>query len=554
MPSVKNRKAIVGSARPAMPGAKAMGASDPTERIEVTVLLRSRQTPVGRAMTEDMGKSMPHERQYLTHEEFAAQRGASPDDFAAMDAFANSHNLTVVSSSLPRRTIRLAGTVKDLSAAFGAKLKKFKKGNITFRGRTGELSVPKDVHDIVQGVFGFDNRPIARPHSRILGQDKVTGKAMKGVGPKNNPGGSFSVPQVAQLYNFPAGLDGSGQTIAILELNGRTPSGKMGTGFTMSDLNKFFSGLGLATPSVSAIGVDGGGNFPGTDPGADGEVALDIEVAGAVAPKAKIAVYFAPNTTKGFIDCVSAAVHDPVRKPSVLSISWGGSEDSTSSMFLNGLQQVFNDAAMLGVTITASAGDDGSADVSPPIGLHVDFPASLPNALACGGTRLQGTGSTITSEVVWNDFQTGNGATGGGVSNIFPRPSYQANAKVPKSPHGKVGRGVPDIAGNADPFTGYEIVVGGKKAVIGGTSAVSPLWAGLLALINQRLVAIGSKPVGFINPLIYDALAKAGVFHDITSGNNNMHGTGKYPAGPGWDACTGMGTPDGTKLLKALGG
>jgi len=136
------------------------------------------------------------------------------------------------------------------------------------------------------------------------------------------------------------------------------------------------------------------------------------------------------------------------------------------------------------------------------------------------------------------------GATGGGVSQLFRLPAFQQSAKVPKAPDGFVGRGVPDVAGDADPQTGYNVVVDGQSTVIGGTSAVAPLWAGLLALINQSL----GTNVGYVNPLLYGAKAEA-AFHDITSGNN-----GSYRAGPGWDACTGLGSPNGAALLTALKG
>ena len=209
--------------------------------------------------------------------------------------------------------------------------------------------------------------------------------------------------------------------------------------------------------------------------------------------------------------------------------------------------QAFQDAAAVGVTVCVATGDAGSSDGVDDGLAHVDFPASSPNALACGGTTLNtnAAGSAITSEVVWNDTADGGGATGGGISDQFALPSYQDNAGVPPSVNAgaRVGRGVPDVAANADPNTGYEVRVDGSSVVVGGTSAVAPLWAGLVALLNQSL----GKPVGFLNPNLYGSIAQDGVFRDITSGNN-----GAYSAGPGWDACTGWGVADGTKLLAAL--
>jgi len=268
---------------------------------------------------------------------------------------------------------------------------------------------------------------------------------------------------------------------------------------------------------------------------------LDIEVSAAVAPGAKIVVYFAPNTDQGFIDAIGTAVHDTTNNPGVISISWGGPESSWTAQALSALDAACQSAAALGITITVAAGDNGSTDGGT--GNNVDFPASSPHVLACGGTKLSGNGSTITSEVVWNEQATGEGASGGGVSNVFPLPSWQANANVPAPSVSTGGRGVPDVAGDADPETGYQIRVDGQSMVIGGTSAVAPLWAGLIALNNQQ----NGKTAGFIQPQIYAAKG-ASAFNDIVSGNN-----GAFSAGPGWDPCTGLGSPIGAKLIALLG-
>jgi kumamolisin len=296
---------------------------------------------------------------------------------------------------------------------------------------------------------------------------------------------------------------------------------------------------------VTAVSVDGGTNTPGGD--ADGEVELDIEVVGSIAPGASIAVYFAPNTDQGFIDAITDAVHDSTRKPSVISISWGGPEDSWTAQSRTALDAALQDAAMLGVTVTVAAGDGGSSDSAGDGKLHVDFPCSSSFALACGGTKLQGSGTKITSETVWNETASNEGATGGGVSTVFALPSYQQNAGVPANPETSfAGRGVPDVAGNADPVTGYSVVVDGQTIVVGGTSAVAPLWAGLIALLNQQLGA----SVGLLQPKLYGFGET--VFQDVTSGNNDDSGLGFYSAKAGWDPCTGLGSPNGTALLDAL--
>jgi len=267
---------------------------------------------------------------------------------------------------------------------------------------------------------------------------------------------------------------------------------------------------------------------------------LDIEVAASVAPGAKIVVYFTPNTDQGFTDAITTAVHDTTHKPSVISISWGGPESSWTGQSSKVLDAACQSAAALGVTITVAAGDNGSSDGGT--GNNCDFPASSPHVLACGGTKLDANGSTIVSEVVWNETANNEGATGGGVSNLFALPTWQANSNVPAPSKSGGGRGVPDVTGDADPATGYTIRVDGKTMVIGGTSAVAPLWAGLIAVANQQL----GTQVGFIQPAIYAAKAAA-AFNDITQGNN-----GAFSAGPGWDACSGLGSPIASKLIPLL--
>jgi kumamolisin len=562
--ATKSRVALLGSARKPFEGAKAAGVIDPAQQMEVTVRLQGRDEVSDQALME-MGSKPPARRKVMSRDEFNQKFGADPDDLARVEAFAHQYGLAVTHSSVSQRIVRLKGTAGNFSEAFGVKLKHYKKGrSVSYRGRVGPIYIPKDLENVIAGVHGLDNRPVAKPHIRAM-QPMATmnrkGKK-KGAKPKNSPDGTLSTLEVSQLYNFPSGLSGKGQTIALIELNDIDNAGNpTGTGYSTSDLSAYFSGLGISEPTVVPVSVDGGSNVPGPDPNADGEVTLDIEVAGAVAPDATIAVYFAPNTTNGFIDALNTAVHDSQHQPSVVSISWGGAEDPggvVDDQFVQGLHQALKDAATLGVTVCCAAGDDGSADMGDGSNggptwdgqPHVDFPASSPFALACGGTKLEGSNGTVDSEVVWNEGRRG-GASGGGVSNVFPMPDYQSGAGVPNSPAKKAGRGVPDLAGNADPFTGYQVVVGGQSTAIGGTSAVAPLMAGLIARINQSLAA-KSATVGFVNPLLYGTAANA--FRDITTGNNdiekNLNGT--YSAGPGWDACTGQGVPDGQKLLDKL--
>ena len=541
---------LTSSTRQLPKGSKVVGAADADEQIEVSVRIRPKSAA---ALRDDQlmaqGAQPPSQRQYVSREEFAARAGADPADVAKIDDFAHQHGLTVKSVHLASRTVKLTGPVKAFSGAFGVKLSEVKHRGATFRMRKGSILIPEELKSIIVGVHGLDNRPVARPHFRR------TRARRRAARPRAAADGSFSVTEIAKLYNFPTGVTGAGQCVAIIELNDIDSKGRpVGAGYKTADLETFFKQAGIAIPSIVSVGVDGGVNKPGNSE-ADGEVVLDIEVAGAVAPGAKIAVYFAPNTTNGFIDAVKAAAHDTARRPSVISISWGGPEDpGGSQQFLDGLNEAVRDAAAMGVTVCVAAGDNGSADMGndwdgKP---HADFPASSPFALACGGTKLLASNGRITNEEVWNGGPS-DGAGGGGVSNYFQLPPYQSSSKVPTSPSGFAGRGVPDVAGDADPASGYQIFLNGGRTTIGGTSAVAPLMAGLIAMINEAATKKFGKTAGFINPIIYAANPQ-NPFRDITEGNNDINGNlgGLYTAGPGWDACSGLGVPDGASLLQLL--
>ncbi|MGI4741856.1 MAG: S53 family peptidase [Janthinobacterium lividum] len=526
MPAAQNRIVVRGSERTPLPDAHSTHALPPNAPLEVTVRVRPKSPLASLPASSALADVLPQQRTYLSREELDAHFGASPHDIKQVEDFAHAHSLVVVRSSAAQRSVLLAGTSAHFCAAFGTQLHQYDYPAGTYRGRTGPVTVPAALGDIVEGVFGLDDRPQAEAHFQVR---PGSGVARPNVAAPS----SFTPPQLAQLYSFPAGLDGTGQTIAIIELGG---------GFKPQDLKTYFTGLQLPVPTVKVVSVGGARNHPTNANSADGEVLLDIEVAAAVAPKAQIVVYFAPNTSQGFLNAITTAVHDKVNKPSVISISWGGPESTWTAQAMDQFDQAFQAAALLGVTVCCAAGDNGSADGVADGQPHADFPASAPHALACGGTKLVASGTTIGSEVVWNEGP--NSATGGGLSAHFAVPDYQRNLKFPTPPAGaKAGRGLPDVAGDADPNTGYEVRVDGQNMVIGGTSAVAPLWAGLLALINQKL----PQPVGFLNPLLYGSLTGKGGCRDITSGNN-----GAYSAGPGWDACTGWGSPVGSSLLAAL--
>jgi kumamolisin len=511
---------LTGSARTILPGAMAIGKADPNERLEVTVLVRRQAASDLKARVDQLTKANTPPK-HLSREEFAARHGAADADFAAVTKFADMHDLVVVQQDAARRTIVLSGTVADFSEAFNVQLQQFEHEGGTYRGRTGAIHVPSELANVVEAVLGLDNRPAAQPHLRSL----------NGSAPAATS--TFTPSQVGRLYDFPPG-NGQGQCIAIIELGG---------GYRPRDLATYFTQLGLTAPTVTAISVDNAHNRPtGSADGPDGEVMLDIEVAGSIAPAAHLAVYFAPNTDAGFLNAITSAIHDTVNKPSVVSISWGGPEDGWTPQALNAFDSAFQAAAVMGVTVLAASGDHGATDGVTDGKLHVDFPASSPHVTACGGTHIQAVGSTVLSETVWNDGPNG-GAGGGGISAFFATPAWQmglaaTNAAGTSAPLQK--RGVPDIAGDADPMSGYRVRVDGQSLVIGGTSAVAPLWAGLVALINQSK----GRPCGMINPMLY---ANPTALTNIVHGNNDG-----FVATTGWNACAGLGSPRGKALASVL--
>jgi kumamolisin len=494
------------------------------ERVVATLVLRRRADPPPQAYGE-----------VLSRAELAERYGADPADVGRVTEAVTAAGAVVVGVDAAARLMRIEGPVSVMNELFGTTLLQGTlaepHAEVRVRHPEGELSVPRHLSEAVTAVLGLDTRPQLRPRLRV-------------AGPRAAVTTSYTPPQLGEIYRMPPGTDGSGQALAIIELGG---------GYSETDLQDYFAELGIAMPDVQARGVDGATNAPSGDAsGADGEVMLDIEVAGALAPAAQLRVYFAPNTDAGFLDAVVAAgKEDPV--PAAMSISWGASEDAWAARSREAMDQAFADAALLGITVTAAAGDSGSSDGSQDGAAHVDFPASSPHALACGGTKLvadPATG-TVTSETVWNEGPAG-GATGGGVSDAFALPDWQATAGVPAASGGSsgssAGRGVPDVAAVADPQTGYRVRVDGQDLVYGGTSAVAPLWAALLCRLAQSL----GRPLGLVQPAVYAGVAAGSAppgFRDVTSGSN-----GAFAAGPGWDACTGLGVPVGEDLLGVLGG
>jgi hypothetical protein len=350
---------------------------------------------------------------------------------------------------------------------------------------------------------------------------------------KPAPDQPFTPVSLASLYNFPSGLTGSGQTIGIIELGG---------GYDPAKLADYFRKLGRPMPNITWVSVDGAKNSPtnASAQSADGEVQLNLEVAGAVAPASRIVLYFGHNTAQGFINAIAQAVHDDVHRLSVLTICWGESESTWTRQGMTAMNSALQEAAARNITVLVASGDTGATDGTTGSQPAVDFPASSPWVTSVGGTHLRASGNTIESETPWDDGA--GGATGRGVSTVFQVPSWQANIGHPKTDQGFAGRAVPDVVADASPRTGYEIEVDGQPMVLGGTAAAAPLWAGFIALLNQ---GIGHN-IGFLNEKLYTTLGPASVLRRIGESSNS-------PSQPsGWSALTGWGAPDGQKLLDAL--
>lgn len=510
---------IAGSERPPLEGARVLRRLHPEQVLEVSLHLHRRE---GARLPSLLGLA-PHVP--LSRDAFARRYGADPRARRRIEAAAARHGLRLVNFSAERRCAVLRGPARALQSAFGVELLHYEHDGGHHHGHAGPVRLPGGLEACVHGVFGLHGRPVARPHV------KPHRKTRRRPLPPDIA--HYTADEVARLYDFPAAFDGQGQTIGLIQLGG---------GFHASDLATYFQRLRLPVPAVEVVSVNGARNRPlGRPFSADAEVLLDLEVAGAVAPGARFVLYFAPCDDRGFLDAVKHAVHDRARSLSVLSMSWGHPETEWSANARHAMNDVFHEAATLGLTVCASAGDEG-ASAGLRTGLTVEFPASSPYVLACGGTRLLATRGRIAQEVVWNDLAEGFGATGGGVSAAFPRPAYQRGVSLPVAPSPRRGRGVPDVAGNADPETGYRVRVDGRWLRLGGTSAVAPLWAALVARLNQGL----GRRLGFLVPRLYAQQGSA-AFRPIVSGNN-----GGYDAGPGWNACTGLGSPHGTRLFERL--
>jgi kumamolisin len=543
----QERAVLQGNTHTPLGSERQSGKLHPETELQVTVVLRrSRELP---ELQSALGNKLPHQREHLTREQLALVHGARADDIARVGSFAREHGLTVHEIAAHRRAVTLVGNARAMELAFGVELVHLEHERGKYIGTSAPPSVPYDLRNTVQAVLGLHTRPTSlRPHIRH----------------QNTTQPFWTVRELAAAYGFPANSSGQGQCIALVELGG---------GYHEEDLQQFFTGLGMPMPSVTCHSVDGTENSPVS---ADKirqflevvegkrhissvspedlaaaqctlEVTMDIELAGALAPGAEIVVYMAPNTEQGIYNAVSMAISEQNNLPCAISISWGEPEAGVSEAYLNCVDEILRDAAMLGVTVCASSGDAGAMDGSPDKKPAVNFPASSPHVLSCGGSTVKTANGQLIEESAWNCSQHGiHGATGGGVSQRFELPSWQEELAVPIGPTGKKGRGVPDVAGPACPHCGSAILVGGEVCSSAGTSAVAPMWAALVACANH---AMGAR-CGYLTPLLYKLSKTDGKspLREITIGDN-----GFYKAGPGWNPCTGLGSPIGDRLIDVLG-
>ena len=496
----------------------------PDEPITLTIYLRHRR-PVRRR--PGSGIDLAELTRRVSHQQLKDERErVLKRPVGQVGRLAARYGLKVVGVDFLRRCMTLRGAACDVERAFATKLMgvdDIAGGRRHCPARKPRL--PRPLSDIAHAVLGLDTRSIPL--------DKLRGHA----GPNGDAG--LYPSEMARLYGIGTAGRGAGQCVAIL-----APVG----GYDPDDVKAACRAMKVPVPDMVDISVGNGRNTVGADAIADREVALDVQVVAGTAPAARVAVYFTESDQAGLLAGVCEAVHGSRARPNVIVITWGQPEEAWNPDIRKALDAVLQDAMRLGITVVASSGDDLANDRVPDGMVHVDYPASSPYVLGCGGTSitLDAGRTKIVGEVVWN---SGRHGTGGGISTFYGVPAFQSGVPLPDSPNdGKRGRGVPDVAAAAGETNGYRIVLGKSEIVSSGTSAVAPLWGALIGLINEQRGAA----LGFVNSRIYQAPQ---MFNRVTSGNNfdSFFKLG-YEAAPdgSWNACTGLGTPNGAAIIAAL--
>ncbi len=521
-----------------------MDSSEPVT-LALTLPLR-RQAELADLLRGLSDPADPRYGQFLTPEQFAARYSPTPAEYDRVTAYAKAMGLTVTGTYSNRTVLNVSAPAGQVQKAFGLHLKVYqaKTDGRRFFAPDAEPQIPSALTGLVSGVVGLSNEARRQPHlvQKTLPMlspalDPYAAPLQTGSG----PGGALTPSDIKTAYNL-TGVpqNGSGQTLAVFELDG----------YTASDITAYENAYGLPNVPLQNVLVDGFNGLP-TSGNGPAEVTLDIELQIALAPGAsKVIVYEGPNSDVSLVNLYNKIATDNLAKQ--ISTSWGLAENSNSASVRNSENAAFQQMAAQGQSIYAASGDSGANDNGSS--LSVDDPASQPYMVGVGGTALAtaGAGGAYKSETVWNN--SGGGAGGGGISTVWPVPSYQSGLVGSASSKGSTtARNVPDVSLDADPYTGYSVYYNGGWTIYGGTSCASPLWAAFTALVNQRRAAAGSGPLGFANPPIYKIGAGAGYkndFHDIADGSTNRF----YPAVAGYDNATGWGTFNGANLLADLGG
>jgi hypothetical protein len=543
--------------------------------VRVTVLLRPKPGSPELPDLQHWQDTQPEKRAYLSPEEFYDAHGAAQEELDAVLDYLTGKGLRKLDAHAGRRRIVVEGTAAEMDAAFAVTLNRYRVpesslgrrrykgkarpfaehisvGEQVHRGFEGSVCLPAKLVGIVTAVIGLDNRRLGVP---------------AGNGTGDPTGAQYLDPlTIARRYKFPMN-SAAGQTIGIFE--------SAGAAYLHSDITDFINNLPEppAQPQLFDISLNSSNN-PAlvTNPpsGAVFECTIDVAIAAAAASGANINVYFTDGSEAGWEDFFQRAIFPPPgdHPPSVLTASWVPflSDDAGSIGLLSNpgspvsiFHGYLRSAAHRGITVFMALGDWGSNNLKGGTKCHVSYPNCDPFVTSCGGTILGEANAApppAFDEWAWSDANVGSqfdlapyDATGGGVSDTFSRPPFQADAGVlPISRNDdNVRRGIPDVAGMVA-MTGFFIAgSGGWEGV--GTSAVSPLYAGLVATINAFL----GRNIGFLNPTLYRHGPQ--ICNDVTVGNNDSGLTPDapfYTADIGWDACTGWGSLDGMRLLAAL--
>ena len=502
-----------------------LGKTPDTQEFPVTLILGlNHEKELGQQLNAIYTPGSPTFHQYLKPEEFRTQFGPTSDQVTQVRDYLQQNGFHSVTSGAEGYLIHATGSAKSMNDSFHTELHQYiAKDGQPFRSPAFELQVPKGLS--VQAVHGLETLTQMHPH--LKGPSTSNGPR-SGTGPS----GGFSPVDIRAAYHVPTSLDGSGQTLAVFELDG----------YSASDVAGFESNFGIPSIPLQNVLVDSATGTPG---GGVAEVTLDIELMAAIAPgAAKIMVYEGPNNDQGMLDTYAKIASDNVAKS--ISTSWGTSEDGVTSSFAQSENTIFMQMAAQGQTIYSASGDTGAYDNGST--LTVDDPSGQPYIVGVGGTILSTSGGAYTSETTWNDS---GGAGGGGISKIWSLPAWQIGASTAAGKGSQTMRNVPDVALHADINSGYSIYVNGAWSVWGGTSCAAPLWAGFNALVNQKRAENGLPSLGFANPALYsigESTRYATDFNDIRDGSTNLY----YPAVAGYDNATGWGSFNASNLLDDL--